>query len=256
MRDWLLNQPGGESDRCIEGLKTIAQNVLGHSGYGQVRPWRSSEEQKKAEADNDAAAMTFFEAVGLLVSNLILSAALPIRVLTLPFMPRMFRRTGEASRQYGRLASELLGHEKSLEADETKAPRDNFAAMLNRVAAPPGGCGDENSGQLLLTEDEIRGNLYIFSAAGFETTANTMTYAMALLAAYPEWQAWVQEELDEVFERVPDSDLGDYEKIFPRLQRCLAIMVSETYQQQNCCRFTDCHLRSTRRFDCIQPLYT
>jgi hypothetical protein len=221
MREWLFNQPGAESDRCIEGLKTIAENVLSHSGYGQVRPWKSSEEHKKTETL--LANMTFFEAVGALVSNLILSAAVPMSVLTLPFLPRTFRRTGEAAKQYARLASELLGHEKELEA-KNNAPRDNFAAMLNRVAAS--GSEEEKSHQLLLTDDEIRGNLYIFSAAGFETTANNMAFALALLAAYPKWQTWIQDELDEVFADVSDSDLGDYEKIFPRLQRCLAVMVS------------------------------
>lgn len=81
-----------------------------------------------------------------------------------------------------------------------------------------------------LTEDEIAGNLFILTAAGFDTTSNTMSYALVLLAAYPQWQAWIQAEIDAVL-RDHDGHLAEeeYAKIFPRLTRCLAIMVSPIY---------------------------
>ncbi len=57
---------------------------------------------------------------------------------------------------------------------------------------------------------------------GFDTTANTMAYAIALLASFPEWQEWMQEELDQEIQ--PDADLN-YESTYPVLKRCLATMV-------------------------------
>ncbi|GKT86482.1 cytochrome P450 [Colletotrichum tofieldiae] len=79
-----------------------------------------------------------------------------------------------------------------------------------------------------LTEEEIAGNLFIFTVAGFDTTANTMAYAVTLLAAYPEWQAWVQAEIDAVLgpasSEGEDGQLPDYATAFPRLTRCLAVM--------------------------------
>src|ERR1700712_4930554 len=63
-----------------------------------------------------------------------------------------------------------------------------------------------------------------FTAAGFDTTANTMAYAVTLLAADPKWQTWIFEELDQVLPVDPTAEV-DYKKVFPQLTRCLALMV-------------------------------
>lgn len=81
---------------------------------------------------------------------------------------------------------------------------------------------------LSLTEDEISGNLFVFSAAGFDTTANTMGYAVTLLTAYPEWQDWIREELQSL---EPDNSKWEYKEVFPKCQRVLAVMVSLFYLQ-------------------------
>jgi cytochrome P450 len=70
-----------------------------------------------------------------------------------------------------------------------------------------------------LSEEEIAGNLFAFTVAGFDTTANTLVYALLALAIWPEWQEWVFEEMGE-----RDSDVS-YEELFPRLVRCRALMV-------------------------------
>jgi len=68
----------------------------------------------------------------------------------------------------------------------------------------------------ILTEDSIYGNLFGLSFAGFETTFSTLAYGIVALAAYPEWQEWLREEVDEV----GDADLS-YD-VYPKLVRCLA----------------------------------
>ncbi|EMD92946.1 hypothetical protein COCC4DRAFT_23882 [Bipolaris maydis ATCC 48331] len=78
-------------------------------------------------------------------------------------------------------------------------------------------------GTTYLTEEEIGGNLFVFTAAGYETTANTMSYAATLLAVYPEWQTWIQTEIDTVFETCSPSQ-SDYSAVYPKLVRCLAVM--------------------------------
>ncbi|KAF7510023.1 hypothetical protein GJ744_007127 [Endocarpon pusillum] len=62
-------------------------------------------------------------------------------------------------------------------------------------------------GLLRLTDDEIFGNNFAFNLAGHETTANTVAAALVLLAAHPESQTWLAEELEEVqsnFAGLPD----------------------------------------------------
>lgn len=63
---------------------------------------------------------------------------------------------------------------------------------------------------------------YVFTAAGFDTTANTMAYAMVILAVYPHLQDWICQEIDAVLARKGD-DLS-YSEVFPRLIRILALM--------------------------------
>ena len=49
---------------------------------------------------------------------------------------------------------------------------------------------------------------------------------MILLAAHPEVQDWVAEELRHV---IRDSDEGlEYEKVFEKLNRCTAVLVFAT----------------------------
>lgn len=45
-----------------------------------------------------------------------------------------------------------------------------------------------------------------------------------MLAAYPEWQAWIHAELDVVFAGHSDPLTLDYESCYPRLKRCQALM--------------------------------
>lgn len=42
-----------------------------------------------------------------------------------------------------------------------------------------------------LTDDEIYRNLFIYTMAGHETTANIFAYALAFLACHPQWQEWL-----------------------------------------------------------------
>ena len=49
-----------------------------------------------------------------------------------------------------------------------------------------------------------------------------MAYAITHLAAYPKWQDWIREEIDQLLP--PNADLG-YEPTYPNLKRCLALMV-------------------------------
>ncbi|KAK4909375.1 hypothetical protein LTR49_021827 [Elasticomyces elasticus] len=75
-----------------------------------------------------------------------------------------------------------------------------------------------------LTQEEMMGNLFVFSAAGFDTTANTLSYALVLLARYPEWQHWLLEEVDTILLADFTVEQLDYSSVFPQATRMLAFM--------------------------------
>jgi hypothetical protein len=75
-----------------------------------------------------------------------------------------------------------------------------------------------------LSVDEILGNIFVFNFAGHDTTAISLAYSVLLLVDHPEVQDWVAEELMFYL----DADRGGiwrYETVFPKLKRCLAILV-------------------------------
>ena len=93
----------------------------------------------------------------------------------------------------------MLENERKLQQDSPE-PRNNLMSLLVRLTDSSRVSRDEeviktedgskNTVQTL-SEEEILGNLFIFTSAGFDTTANTMAYALALLSAYPKWQDWL-----------------------------------------------------------------
>ena len=100
-----------------------------------------------------------------------------------------------------------------IQADEA-AKTEEKAAGSRKVASKPN----------YLSDDELLGNLYAFNVAGFETTAGTLSYAIPFLAVNQQVQDWACEEIDGIFRKALSEQL-DYEATFPRLTRCLAIMV-------------------------------
>jgi cytochrome P450 len=75
-----------------------------------------------------------------------------------------------------------------------------------------------------LTESEIYGNMFLYNFAGHETTGNILTYSVLVLAAHPQCQDWLAEEIEHVFGDQTCDQAWAYNH-FPRSKRCLAVMV-------------------------------
>ncbi|RDI83693.1 hypothetical protein Vi05172_g6265 [Venturia inaequalis] len=186
MAHHLLSQPKGETNTTLEGLRSIALNVLGQAGYGEPQEWTAG-----TLATSEDAKMTFFDAVSKMIPLMIPVAILPSWLLRLGLMPKVLRDVGEAVDEYPGHTTALLNKERAL-AKESGEERSNFIAMLARLSD-----GDDKAdAKSRLTPEEIQGNLFLFTAAGFDTTANTLAYAVTTLAAKPDLQNWLFEELD------------------------------------------------------------
>ena len=51
----------------------------------------------------------------------------------------------------------------------------------------------------IIMSQEMQAQIFVFLAAGYETTAVTLTYIAYYLALYPDVQSKLQEEIDEYF---------------------------------------------------------
>ncbi|WYZ37721.1 hypothetical protein EsH8_II_001227 [Colletotrichum jinshuiense] len=232
--------PDGGSRDTLAGLRAIAINVLSKVAYGRRKPFGLSPLPR-----DPTAPMSYVDAISLCTEFLVFSAFIPIAVLRLPAMPLLAQTLGAALHRLPGLTRDMLDQERrrnaaaDAEADPAavagQAPA-TIMSMLVRLsdqAKSEGSSADAQQQQhpdkkpaakSFLTEEEIAGNLFVFTAAGFDTTANTMAYAVALLALHPEWQAWIQAEIDAVLGALPEGAPSDYAAVFPRLTRCLAVM--------------------------------
>uniref|UniRef100_A0A453MQ31 Secologanin synthase n=1 Tax=Aegilops tauschii subsp. strangulata TaxID=200361 RepID=A0A453MQ31_AEGTS len=101
-----------------------------------------------------------------------------------------------------------------------------------------GGCGDDLLGLLLeawtpnrqgsggdtLTTDEVIDECKTFFAAGQETTATLLVWAMFLLAVHPQWQDKVREE---VLREFPG---GDGDDVIPNADILAKLKLVRTFQ--------------------------
>lgn len=104
----------------------------------------------------------------------------------------------------------------------------NFLSALIRYSGQGvdenGGGGTSTTGKILLNDEEVYGNLFVYLVGGF-TTANALTFAVTRMAIEPHLQDWVAEEIDAIIGK-DGASTPSYEAAFARLTRCLAIMVS------------------------------
>jgi hypothetical protein len=187
--------------------------------------------------------MSYVDAIALCTENLISAAFIPASLLKLPFMPRLLQTLGNALTRLPSLTRDMLDQERQkagatapeLGLIPTATPSSSRITIMGTLVClsdqeksrAEGEKTDQTTKRdrsSYLTEEEIAGNLFIFTAAGFDTTANTMSYAVTLLAVYPEWQTWIQTEIDSVLGG--RAEMLDYATAFPKLTRCLAVMVS------------------------------
>jgi cytochrome P450 len=220
MMNWAEANNELTTNTVVDGLKTIAINVLGAAGYGFSQSWTPSNHNASAQSTSQS----FYDSISLQTQFFILTALVPTAILRLPFMPKRIRNLAAAKLNFPRYAQDLIETERVSQASKLTV-RSNVMAMLLKALDQGDDMAEEKprvQRQIAMSADEVQGNLFILSVAGFETTANTMAYAVVCLAVYPEWQDWLIEEIDSVASQDP-AEL--YEKTYPKLLRCLAFMV-------------------------------
>ncbi len=108
---------------------------------------------------------------------------------------------------------------------EGKPGAGNLMTSLIRASVENASAGTMGELQGGLTESEIYGNVLVFNFAGHDTTAHTLAFAIVLLSAHPSVQDRVAEELRSILsDQKPEA--AEYQNTFPRLKRCLAVLVS------------------------------
>ncbi|PYI23590.1 cytochrome P450 [Aspergillus violaceofuscus CBS 115571] len=193
-------------------IRTLALNVLAATGFKRPQSFHGSQEARSQEA------RSYGDSLNLVMENSFLIMLIPPWILKLPVLPSWCRRVGEAVEIFKQHMLTMFNVEKSL-LEKGEPGTGTLMSSLIRESEVT-----RHSNRKPLTIQEILGNIYVINFAGHDTTANTMTYLMFLLAAYPDIQEWIAEEIRTVIAR-SDQDSVGYKAAYPRLKRCLAVLL-------------------------------
>jgi cytochrome P450 len=151
-----------------------------------------------SDAEDIRAAMaTYFNTIGKIS---------PLDLLGVPeFIPRLGRlRVRPTLKFFQAEIDKVIATRRRLLAEHPdRAPRDLLTRLLEAFDANP----DAEIGNGI-TESEVRSNILTFIAAGHETTANTLSWAMFLLSQSSHWRERVHVEADREFAG-PEAGMAD-----------------------------------------------
>ena len=218
-----------------DDITRLTLNIFFGAGFGVHLPFKPSHENttEKANAHNqfrDSATpppgynFTFRSVAEYIGSNLT-SIFLVVGILPkwLSFILRPFFRTPlKAYHNLGRYLHALITMSQEGESDAhnlltglVRARREEQASVGIRLRYGAG-----------LSDQEILGNLFMFTIAGHETSSTSLRFAFVLLAMRQDIQDWLYESIKEaVADELDDPAEWDYARLFPKLIAPLCVMV-------------------------------
>ena len=231
LTSWLSNDRQGL--RCTaDDTRQLAINVLAFAGFQKSYPFQSS--AKGVATDRPS---TYRDSLSIILKNALLIMVLPAKVFSIPCVPSKWSQIGWAIAVFRDYMLTQLEEERRLVAEGqpgtgtlmsnlVRASDEGTQAMNGYPDAVKSGAA---AGSKPLTEDEILGNVFVFNFAGHDTTAISLAYSMMLLVAHSDVQDWIAEELNF---HLPDGNnmTWKYEDAFPKLKRCLAILVGSPHK--------------------------
>ena len=225
---WLSDRQGGVKSTS-EDTRTLALHVLAFAGFQKSYPFRST--AKDSEVSQPS---TYRDSLSIILRNILVILVLPPAVFRIPLLPSKWKQIGWAITEFKTYMLDQLADEKQLIAEGRPGSGTLVSNLVRASEALPEVNGRGPSEKTLrsgrahelkaLSVDEILGNIFVFNFAGHDTTATSLAYSILLLAAHPEAQDWIAEELNYYLDN-EKYETWEYDVVFPKLQRSLAILV-------------------------------
>lgn len=197
-----------------DDLRTLSLDVLSKAGFDKSFKFKGYEETTHVNPSE-----SYKDSLQLILHYCILIIAMGPKFFTnnKSWLPHKYRQIGDAVTAFQNFMTDMYESEKSKIAkglSSNSGPRTFLSSIAKASLEAKEGDG--------LTEREIYGNIFVINFAGHDTSAHVFTFAVYFLAANPEVQDWVSEEVKHVFGyQLPHE--WDYTQ-FPRLKRCLAVL--------------------------------
>ena len=218
--DGIRDTPSKTIQNITETCQNVAHHVLAYAGFG-LRSEHGSDATNLPRGHR----LVYNDALCTVLKNMVLAVVIPARALTSSLAPKRWQKVGLAVDEFSRYMQEILEQERVATENEGaigSSQRRSKSLTSALIQASEEDKATEGKGSAKgLSDEEVYGNMFIFNFAGQDTTANTMAYAIALMAIHPEIQEWARAEVVDVFSQ---KNPREYDQVFPRLKRVRALM--------------------------------
>jgi cytochrome P450 len=209
-------------DDLENSVTKLALHIISAAGFGHQMQWHGHDSDA-AEASTTRK-VTFAESLKTFVDEIWFLMIFPAWFLR--FSPSAhLRRVHEAPDIFAKHVQQAINETRSEDnmQQQQKSRRKNDL-LSNMIDSGDISHGSDKGG---LSDQEITGNVFIFTLAGHETTATTIQTALVLLTVHPELQQEIHEELDVIYGGKSKGEGLVYESDYPKMRRVMALMVSE-----------------------------
>ncbi|CAI6337409.1 unnamed protein product [Periconia digitata] len=213
---WKNNTSVPGVSTMAKDTRTLALNVLVHAAFGKSFDFQGTHDKKITSGP-----LSYRDALALILENAIAILALgPQTLERLAFIPPL-GRLSEAAKQFRKYMLDMFEeYTHSNDSMPENKLQGNLMTSLIRASLT----------DKLITPDEAIGNMFVFNFAGHDTTSHSLAFTFMLLAAHPEVQDWMAEEIRYVLGEKQISELNYSE--FPRFVRTLSVLL-ETVRLYN-----------------------
>ncbi|KAF7913132.1 uncharacterized protein EAE98_011682 [Botrytis deweyae] len=210
--------------------KNFTLNVLAAAMFNEVYPFEGHEVEKLDSHKNNKS-YQYRESLSTILSSIIQIFMFGEQGLKAWWTPHSFKNAARAMDDFRSYIFSLMDKEKEhLARGETV----NKHLVARLVKAREGGeeldADDtitdktwDKGRKMTLTKKEILSNLFVYAFAGNDTTAIALTSLLIHLAANPDTQDWISEEINCYLPTDVNMESWKYETFF-QLKRCRAVI--------------------------------
>jgi cytochrome P450 len=204
-----------------EDTKTFTLNVLAAALFSKPYPFEGRQESKLKNATGEAdVSYLYRDSLSKILSNIIVIFIFGGEKLkNSTWLPKSWQEAGNAVATFKKYVVSLIEQEKTNYQNGVHNRNDLVAALVRSTMAQK-----KEGRDMTFTEQDIISNTFVYAFAGNDTTAITLAHMIVNLAAHPETQEWVAEEIRHYY---PEKDSTEWAySNWSKLKRCQAVAVS------------------------------
>lgn len=241
---WMKHQP---IMTLVIDTKVFTLNVLAAAIFNKNYPFEGIESRSLATPKDDS--YRYRDSLSTILSSIVQIFVFGEEGLKAWWTPKSWKNAAVAIDIFRSYMLGLIDEERDLASRGVERNQHLVAALVRACEVEKRTEHLESGGRkMTLTETEIISNLFVYAFAGNDTTAIVLAHVLVDLAAHPDTQDWIAEEIHHY---LPSEDMCKWEyTTFPKMKRCLAVVVCAMAMLLMNAK-ADSH--SMRRFELITP---